>query len=69
MPDGPLTRAELELELRDLATVSLELSHEHLALAERHALHHDALERVADRLHAEERDVIPDVLLGLGEDR
>lgn len=53
----PESLAELETWLRDLAAVSLELSHEHLAIAERHAMQHDALERVADRLYADEQDL------------
>jgi YD repeat-containing protein len=49
---------ELERKVRDLAAVQLELAHETLALAERHALHYDELDRLADHLHAEAHDAV-----------
>jgi hypothetical protein len=47
---------DLESRLRDLAALAVELSNEHLALAERHAALQDELERLADDLYADEQD-------------
>jgi hypothetical protein len=54
--EGGVMLVDLEQRIRDLAAVQLELAHETLALAERHALHYDELERLADRLYAEAQD-------------
>lgn len=58
---------DLERRLRDLAAVELELSNESLALAERHAMHHDELEKLADHVYADGQDELALVLLRQGD--